>query len=532
VEPGTSNVAMYILGLTHPMAWNNAAALMRDGEIVLWVEEERLNRFKQSNGVPPLRAIDACLREAGIGLKDLDAIGVGWDRGGWGRWRDRIAWDFHFKSLPVEVDDPRVRHVRHHLAHALSAFYPSPFERAAVITLDGTGESESGLVGAGEGADVRILATIPRRESWGYLYGKVTQALGFTAHRDEGKVMGLAAYGKPDPGRFDFIDWRRELPRIDKKGFKKFLASVAPRDPEEEIRDAHRDLAATVQWAYEKGLLAIGRWAAKRTGMADACLAGGCTLNCAANGALLRAGIFRRIFVQPAAHDAGTAAGAAFQAYREKTGNRPPLASRSVFCGPRPGPSEVAALLAGAGLRTFRRAEDPAEEAAGLLAEGKIVGWFQGRMEVGPRALGGRSILADPRDPAARDRVNRVKGREAWRPLAPAVLAEDAREFLVEAAPSPSMLVAFTATPAARARIPAAVHVDGTIRAQVLEREANPLFHRLLCAFKRRTGVGAVLNTSFNGPGEPIVCTPRDALEGFFSTGLDALVIEDHVLWK
>ncbi|MCU0722649.1 MAG: carbamoyltransferase [Planctomycetes bacterium] len=523
---------MYILGLTHPMAWNNAAALMRDGEIVLWVEEERLNRFKQSHGVPPLRALEACLAEAGIGAGDVDAVGVGWDRGGWGRWRDRIAWDFHFKSLPFEVDEARVRHVRHHLAHALSAFYPSPFERAAVITLDGTGESESGILGAGEGADVRVLATVPRRESWGYLYGKVTEKLGFAGHRDEGKVMGLAAYGEPDPARFDFIDWRRGIPRIDKKGFKRFLASVPDRDPGDEITDAHRNLAATVQQAYERGLLAIGAWLARRTGLRDACLAGGCALNCAANGALLRSGVFERIFVQPAAHDAGTAAGAAFQVYRERTGRRPPLAGRGPFTGPRYGSAEAGALLASARLQGARRVADPAAEAAALVAAGKIVGWFQGRMEVGPRALGGRSLLADPRDAAMRDRVNRVKGREPWRPLAPSVLAEDAAEFLVERHPSPFMLLAFTATPAARARIPAVVHVDGTVRAQVLEREAHPLFHRMVSLFKERTGVGAVLNTSFNGPGEPIVGSPRDAVETFYSTGIDALVIEDWVVVK
>ncbi len=398
-----------------------------------------------------------------------------------------------------------------------------------MISLDGTGEYEAGLLGRADGSGVRIMATIPRRESWGYLFGKLTELLGFTGHRDEGKVMGLAALGTPDRGLFDFIDWSRQVPRIRKQRLKAFLRSREPRRPGEEITREHMDLAATLQAAYERALLSMAGWLSARTGEKALCLAGGCGLNCAANGALAREGIFERIFVQPAAHDAGTALGAALEAHRRETGERASLSFSHPYFGPGYSPEEVERLISSAGLGRAEKLDDPAAAAARLLAGGKVIGWFQGRMEVGPRALGARSILADPRDPSARDRVNRIKGREPWRPLAPAILEEDSGVWLRERVESPFMLLAFTASSEALRRIPAVVHVDGTIRAQVLSREANPLFHGLITGFKALTGVGAVLNTSFNGPGEPIVCAPRDALQTFFSTGLDALIME---CWK
>lgn len=525
--------AMWILGLTHPMAWNNAACLLRDGEIVLFVEEERLNRFKQAYGLAPVQALQRCLDEAGIGLSEVDRIGVGWDVAAWKKRRDKVVWDYQFKQLPLDPDDPRIRYVRHHLTHVLSAFDPSPFETAACLSFDGTGESEAGLLCRCAEGPPDILASIPRRESWGYLYGKVTETIGFEGHRDEGKVMGLAAWGTPDPDRFDFIDWSRPIPRIDKKGFKKFLAGVERRRPDEEIRAEHMDLAATLQAAFERGLVAMARWLRDRTGEENLVLAGGCALNCAGNGALVREGIFERIFVQPAAHDAGTALGAALALHRETTGNRAPLRLVSAGLGPRFACEEVGALLRATGSGRVRETDNPAGEAAALLAEGKVVGWFQGAMEVGPRALGFRSILADPRDASMRDRVNRIKGREPWRPLAPSLLEEEAGRFLAPGnTPSPFMLIAFAATEEARKRIPAVVHVDGTVRAQILDGEGDGRFRDLVARFRDRTGIGAVLNTSFNARGEPIVCTPRDALQAFYSMGLDALVIENFVVLK
>ncbi len=523
---------MYILGLTHPMAWNNAACLLVDGEVALFVEEERLNRFKQSHGLAPLKALQRCLEEAGIGLDEVDAIGVGWDVDAWERRRDKVVWDYQFKQLPLEPSDPRIRYVRHHLTHALSGFDPSPFDAAAVLSFDGTGENESALLGSCNGDGVTVLATLHRRESWGYVFGKLTETLGFTPHQDEGKVMGLAAFGTPDPGGLPFVDWDADLPRIDKKAFKRYLASLAPRRPDEEIRDEHRDLAATLQASFERGLIAMAKWIRQRTKVKNLCLAGGCALNCAANGALLRAGVFERIFVQPASHDAGTALGAALFVHRETTGNRAPARFHHPFFGPRFSTEDVLDLLESTGWKRFDVVGNPAAEAARRLAEGEILGWFQGPMEVGPRALGARSILADPRDTALRDRVNRIKGREPWRPLAPVLLEEEQGRFLVETAPSPFMLFAFSASPEARERIPGVVHVDGTVRAQILRPEHHPRFHELVRRFREATGVGAVLNTSFNARGEPIVASPRDALQTFFSTGLDALVIEDVVVRK
>ncbi|MHC5037095.1 MAG: carbamoyltransferase family protein, partial [Planctomycetota bacterium] len=409
---------------------------------------------------------------------------------------------------------------------------PSPFDEAACITFDGTGESESGILGMGDATGVRILKTIPRRESWGYLYGHLTERLGFVGHRDEGKVMGLAAYGTPDPDRFTFIDWDREIPRIDKKRFKRFLQDLPTRKPGEDILAEHMDLASTLQAAFERGLNAMAEWLASKTGARNLCLAGGCALNCAANGALLRGGRFEKIFVQPASHDAGTALGSAFAVYRRVTGTRPPVRFHHAFFGPAFTSGEVLRTLETSRWKQYERLEDPGPKAAEWIADGKVVGWVQNRMEVGPRALGARSLLADPRHPSMRDRVNRIKGREPWRPLAPTILACDAPTFLRERTPSPFMLFAFTATPTARDKIPAVVHVDGTVRAQVLEPGENPKFHSLLTRFKELTGVGAVLNTSFNAQGEPIVCSPRDALQTFFSMGIDALVLQDYFIWK
>ncbi|MHC4778486.1 MAG: carbamoyltransferase family protein [Planctomycetota bacterium] len=523
---------MYILGLTHPMAWNNAAALMRDGEVLLFVEEERLNRFKQSHGIAPNMALQSCLDEAGITLDEVDHIGVGWDARTRQKRKDKMVWDYQFKQLPIDPEDPRIRYLRHHLTHVLSAFDPSPFEEAAVLSWDGTGESESALLCRASDSKIDILASVPRGESWGYLFGKMTEKLGFVGHRDEGKVMGLASYGSADPGRFDFIDWRREIPRITKKKLKRFLSRIPVRAPSEEIRTEHMDLAATLQDVLQRALIAMARWLARKTNLGDLCLSGGCALNCAANGALLRAGLFDRIFVQPASHDGGTALGSALAVHREITGKGARIPFGNAFLGPAFESRVIEDLLETSGWKGWKRVDDPGPEAARRLVRGEVVGWFQGRMEVGPRALGGRSILADPREKSVRDRVNRIKGREPWRPLAPTIIEEQAPAFLKERAASPFMLFAFHATEEAQDKIPAVVHVDGTVRAQILNGEAQPRFRDLLATFEELTGVGAVLNTSFNGAGEPIVCSPRDALQAFFSMGLDALVMEDYVVWK
>ncbi len=518
---------MHILGLTHPMAWNNTACLVSGGELVRMVEEERLNRFKQSHGVSPNKAIENCLEAAGIGIGDVHFVAVGWDAVDYRRRKEKFIWDYQFRQLPIDLEDKRIRYFRHHLTHAASAFYPSPFEKASIVTWDGRGEQEAGLLGAGEGDDIRVLQELPLRESWGYVYGKVTEALGFIAHRDEGKVMGLAAYGEPDPATMDFIDWYEppSLPYISKRRFRRFAARIAPRAPGAEITQEHKNLAASLQAVFEKGFLSMAKCLKDKTGYADFCVAGGCGLNCSANGALLRSGIADRIFVQPASHDAGTALGAAMLMYRETVGIKTDIKFQHAFYGPEFGDGEIREALERTRMGNFRPMDDPAEETAALLAKGRIVGWFQGRMEIGPRALGGRSILADPRDPALAARVNALKGREPWRPLAPSVAIEDAPRYFDRWCESPFMLIAFAANDAAKAEIPGVIHVDGSVRAQTVTASAQPEFHALISAFRRLTGVGAVLNTSFNVGQEPIVCTPRDALMTFYSSQMDALVM-------
>ncbi|MHC5035803.1 MAG: carbamoyltransferase family protein, partial [Planctomycetota bacterium] len=464
----------------------------------------------------------------------VDLIAVGWENAEGQKRRKKYPWNFLAGKLPFDRRGPKVRYVRHHIAHAVSAFFASGFERANVISLDAYGGSESGILGVGEGGAFKVLYTVPTKASWGHMYGKITEILGFRFHGDEGKVMGLAAYGTPRMNAVDFVEGKNGLPVIHPKKFRAFIESIPRRTPGTEILPEHKDLAATAQTVLENAVTKMAETLHKKTGARALCLGGGVALNCSMNGVLRAQDFIDRVFINPAAHDAGTALGAALWVHREATGARPDLVLRHPFYGPAFDSAAVLALLDAAGVTSYRRLEDPAEEAAELLAKGKIIGWFQGRMEFGPRALGHRSILADPGVPAMADRVNEIKGREKWRPLAPSILAEDAGEFIEtrgETA-SPFMLYAFPASPAARKRIPAVVHVDGTTRLQTVHREDQPLFWRLLTAFKKRKGYGAILNTSFNLAGQPIVGRPRDALGTFFTSGLDALVMEDTLITK
>lgn len=544
---------MHILGVTHPMSWNNAACLLQGGRLVAMAEEERLIRVKYAQGVPPLRSIEHCLRAAGCTLDDVDLIAVGWDRALARTRKERTIWEFLQKGLPVKPEDPRLRHVRHHLAHAVSAYYASGWDRAAVITLDGSGEQEAGLIAAGEGDAVRVTDVLPGAGSFGYLYGKVTEALGFTAHADEGSVMALAAYGRPDASSLDVVDLAAEPPQVNKRRLRRFLDSLPRRRPGAPITDAHRDLAATLQASYTAALIATVRLAVRRTGCRDVALAGGCALNCAANGAVLAAGACDRLFVQPAAHDAGTALGAAAATFHDVVGVRPEIRFTHAYHGPDLDAAEVERVVRHTRWPGAARPDDLPRAVAALLAEGRTVGWCRGRAEVGPRALGARSILADPRNVAMRDRLNRLKGRQEWRPFGPTLLADAAPDYLATApriesgnpasdpdilpAPpvvhdSPFMLLALYASARARDEMPAAIHVDGTMRPHTLRREVNPVLYDTILRFRERTGVAGVLNTSFNLEREPIVDGPRAALRTFAGSPLDALVLGDWLLVK
>ncbi len=526
---------MLVLGVTHPISWNPAAALLDNGELVAMAEEERFNRFKYAPRIAPSQAIAYCLAEAGATLKDVDAIGVGWERAE-AQWKKtkRYAWDYLASRLPFDRRDRKVAYVRHHLAHAVASYFVSGLPEANVISLDGYGGAEAGLLGMGRGADFETWTSIPTRLSWGHMYGKVTERLGFGFHRDEGKVMGLAAYGTPQPEEATFVNWNRAIPAIDPKKFRAFLERVPARRPGDPFLPEHKDLAATAQDLLERGVAQMARALHRKSGLRALCLAGGVALNCSMNGRLASLDFVDRLFINPASHDAGTALGAALWVYRDKTGRRPTGVLHHPFYGPRISSDQVKAFLEEAGITTCGRVEDPALEAADRLARGEVIGWFQARMEFGPRALGNRSILADPGEAGMADRVNDIKGRERWRPLSPSILAEDAGEYVEidGVRESPFMLMAFPSRETARRRLPAVVHADGSARLQTVGVNGQKRFRRLLELFKERKGYGAVLNTSFNLAGQPIVCTPRDAVGTFFASGLDALVIEDWVVWK
>lgn len=530
-----------ILGITHPTNLNSAACLLVNGKLVAMAEEERLNRLKHSQGNPANLAVAYCLKAGGITLDDVDAIAIGNDHNvrDYGLGRLTMAKNFYMQralmdQLAFSRSDPRIRYVNHHLAHALSAYDMSGFDAANVITLDGTGGGEAGFLAIARGDDFEIVHRIPNTSSWGHFYTLITEIVGFAPHSAEGKTMGLAAYGTPDPRLFDsFIDWEGEIPVIDKPRRRKFMARYAPRRPNEPLTQEHKDLAASLQHALERAGFMMSEFLFKRSGIRNLAMGGGCALNCSMNGKLRRLPHVDHLFVQPAAHDASTALGAAAKVHREITGERPRERLEHAYWGPEYTDDDAERAIRYARYPKWRRSPDAVKEAAQMLADGKILGWVQGRMEMGPRALGGRSILADPRRAEMKDAVNKhVKGREPWRPFAPSFLEEDAADYVTSPYPSPFMIVAFDSKPENRDRIQAATHVDGTVRVQTVSRRHNPAYWSLLSEFKKLSGVGAVLNTSFNVAGEPVVCSPRDALRTFFCCGMDALVIGNHIVEK
>jgi carbamoyltransferase len=539
---------MNILGITHPISWNNAACLIKDGELVAMAEEERHNRVKHAPRMIPERAIEYCLRTGGLSIDQIDHVAVGWDRplpAALGNLRGQpLVYGVNFGSAvlaglwlhtrrikPKELAS-RLVFVRHHVAHAASAFHVSGFEDANIICLDGSGGSESGILGYGKGNSIEIFRTVSNAASWGHLYSEVTGVLGFRRHSAEGKVMGLAAYAEPDPDGFPFIDWDKDVPEIDYWAKRRYLSRLKRRRKDDPIEDEHKRLAATLQHSLERAGLRMVEFLYKKTGSRNLCLAGGVALNCSMNGKLLRSPYVDDIFIQPAAHDAGTALGAAVEVLIRTTGQRLKTPFTHAYWGPGFENAEIEAALRAAGVQ-YERCDDIGARVARLLADGKIVGWFQGRMEVGPRALGNRSILANPSIPEMKDIVNRrVKHREPWRPFAPSILEESIDEVVEDAHASPFMILAFQARKEIRERIVSAIHVDDSCRPQTVSRETNPRYWDVIKKFKDLTGIPAVLNTSFNDDEEPIVCTPGDAIATFRRCGMDALAIGDYLVLK
>lgn len=565
---------MRILGIANDMH-TSSAALVEDGEVVAAAAEERFTRVKHTRAFPA-RAIEYCLSTVRGGLRGVDRVAVSANPAidlsvPDGRYTGRLRWypeglysvpnnlaalaDVPFQGhttqiLHTQTDPLKIDYVYHHDAHAANAFYLSPFESAAILTVDGRGEDITAQRAVGHGNSFTALDTIPYPHSIGLLYGAVTQYLGFRIDRDEWKVMGLAAYGDPDSPAYkslrDLVELKDGTVRLDLNHFGYYLNPVRSavsqsfidrfgpaRRAGEAITPRHHDVAAAVQHVLENALRYLLVDLHERTGTRRVALGGGTFMNSVFNGKITATTPFEEIYISSCPDDSGTSIGAALYTHCSLLNEERCPAMTPNYLGPSFDQTSMDKMLERAKLRPPTVA-DPSERAARALTDGKIVGWFQGRMEFGQRALGNRSILADPRSPHMRDRVNEaVKFREPWRPFAPAVLAEDfATYFGPMEAEVTFMERTLPVLPEARPSIQAAVHVDGTARPQTVTADSNPLFHRLISRFRDLTGVGAVLNTSFNLAEEPIVCSPQDAIRAFYSSGLDLLVLGNRVLAK
>ncbi len=557
-----------------------SAALLKDGEVIACAAEERFTRVKFSlnlagNTLLPRHAIAYCLAAGGIGMHEVDTIAHYCDftapvvdrrigllqpyltdeeSAAVGRSFHQVyqhmmghsAVNDQFEQM-TGVRPKSIIPVRHHMAHAASAFYPSGFPEALIFTLDGTGEFESSLLAVGSRDGIRELESTPLPTSLGTLYLILTVFLGFKSLGDEYKVMGLASYGNPSKYREVFS----QLVPIDERGWyatpwlggnrlQDFLLShLGPaRDRHDPFDSRHADIAASLQEALTNAVVCTLKRARAETGLKSLCMAGGVALNCSMNGVLARSRIFDRIFVQPAAGDEGCSVGSALHVYVERRTDPSSPHNRweHVYFGPSYSEAEILQeLQANSDKVIWTKEPSITASVAQRLAKGSVVGMFQGRMEFGPRALGNRSILADPRNAGMKDRINaKVKNRESFRPFAPAVTVEDAPEYfdmtgLVE---SPFMLFTVMVRPDKRAVIPAVTHVDGSARIQTVSRSANSRFWELLREFQQLTGIPVILNTSFNVKNEPIVCSPGDALACFLSTSIDCIALGDYMVEK
>jgi carbamoyltransferase len=554
---------MNILGI-NCFAHDTAACLLQDGRLVAFAEEERFNREKHTKAFPD-SAVAFCLGQGSVGMEDIHAVAFGHRAG-----TDfvRGAADALRRGAPKRmaaqayVDVNLVRkeryfrkrwgfrgrafNVGHHQAHAASAFFASPFDEAAVLTLDRGGDFLSTTLNHGQGQRLRTLAEVRNPDSLGEIYSALTWYLGFHPNADEGKVMGLAPYGRDAfaSGFRDLLTLTRDgRYRVNLSWFayhreggwlsRRFLERYGPpRVPESELSERHEDIAFAVQDLVEEAGLHVTRALHRLTGSRNLCLAGGVALNSVMNARLLRETEFENVFIQPAASDAGNALGAALWVWHQLLGRQRAWSMDHAFWGPEWSDATYKDVLAARKL-PFREVGDPPAEAARLLADAKIVGWVQGRAEVGPRALGGRSILADPRRAEMKDIVNaQVKHREGFRPFAPSVLHERGSEYFEGYYPNPFMLLVLPIVEGKRSEIPAVTHVDGTGRLQSVDAASSPVYARVIQEFDRLTGVPVILNTSFNLRGEPIVHRPEEALNDFVNTGMDALFLGPYLLEK
>jgi carbamoyltransferase len=625
---------MYILGI-NAYHGDAAAAIIKDGELVAAVEEERFNRFKHCAGFPA-QSIRYCLEAAGIQIEDVDHVGVSRDPSahlhkkvlfaatrlarktggradaGRGRREDRrITGVQGNRAFGVETEEPlstpsqtehgangrnghgflrqvknrlgnvarlrdlkddlarimgvpkhRLRaqfhNIEHHRAHLASSFYVSPFERAALLSIDGFGDFISTMWARGEGNTIEVLGQVEYPHSTGIVYTATTQFLGFPHYGDEGKVMGLAPYGQPsfinefrkiihttEGGQFKLnldyfrhhaegvdMTWDEGSPVIGRIFSGQFVRTFGPaRAPGSPLTDRERDIAASLQLRLEEVGFHVLNHLHEQTGLTDLGLSGGVAYNSVMNGKIPLNTPFRRIFVQPAAGDSGTALGVCYEVYNGLLKQRRGAVMTGAYTGPEFSDEEILAELelSELGFETYSD-EEVTRRAARDIADGLVVGWFQGRMEFGPRALGNRSIVSDPRRPEMKDILNeRIKKREPFRPFAPSILEEHTDRYFEQSHPAPTMLMVYQIRPERRGEIPAVTHVDGSGRLQTVSRAVNPRYYQLISDFNELTGVPVVLNTSFN-ENEPIVCTPRQAIDCFLKTRMDALYLGNHAL--
>lgn len=558
---------MYTLGINAAFH-DSAAALIKDGALIAAAEEERFTHIKHGKRpIPftayelPFHAIDYCLQEAGITIRDVDHFAYSFDpslikeqqqpvndNGIFSEGLNDLFLSY-MQQAPTHLRDGYPHHlqnrlsgmviqpdkwhfVEHHIAHAASAFYPSPFKEAAVLTLDGRGELASTSYFIGNGNSLEKIGEVCMPHSLGMLYEKMTTYLGFLHSSDEYKVMALASYGQPV-----FLEQFRSFIHLTDNG----CYTIDDFSPEDAFGPARKkgatyeqryfDVAHSLQKVLEETVLALVRWLHSQTGQEGLCLAGGVALNCVLNAVIRDKGPFRNIWVQPAAGDAGTALGAAQWIDRKFSTGAPAQTMEHAYWGPAYTNEEVETLLQWMKI-PYRRLNNVAAETAHLLAANKVIGWFQGRMEFGPRALGSRSILASPIHAGMQQKLNEIKDREDFRPVAPAVMEEVAGEWFEQATVSPFMLFVYNIDPQKADKIPAVRHVDGTARIQTVNRQQHQLYYDLLHEFNKLTGVPVLINTSFNTRGEPIVCTPKDAIACFFTSPFDALVINSFLLEK
>jgi carbamoyltransferase len=576
---------MYILGLNAYHA-DSSAAIFKDGKMIAATEEERFRRVKHWAGFPSM-AVEFCLREAGINLSQLDHIAIGRDPyaklgkkllylaknpgGGWKAVRDRLqnakkvsSLEEEFAAIDNSVDlralKKKIHQVEHHRSHLASAFFASPFEEAALLSIDGSGDFTTTMIGTGKGNKITVLDSVDFPHSVGLFYTAFTQLLGFPHYGDEYKVMGLAPYGRPE-----YVDQLRDvlvfqpngLFRLNLKYFRSGKSGIisygedhvpvvaplysdymsgkfaAPRQKEEPLTQYHKDLAASVQRITEELLFHILGHLRKITNLDNICIAGGVAQNSVANGKFTRHTPFKNVYIPSAGHDAGISMGAALYVYNQELGQPRGGAVWSAYTGSRFSNEEIEKVLQSRNINYHRYADEELyEKVADRLIGGGVIGWFNGRAEFGPRALGARSILADPRRHDAKDLLNsKIKRRESFRPFAPSILKEYVAEYFEVSDEVPFMEKVFPIREEKRAAIPAVTHADGTGRLQSVDSVVSPRYYNLIEAFRKKTGVPILLNTSFN-ENEPIVNSPEQALECFLRTSMDMLVLENCLITR